>query len=89
MTSDERPSLDATDAMVITMVATEAFTSLEIDHLPREMGQGALLLYEAMLSRIKAQLPHTEAMQHVFDGIEQARKTADAVRAKYGLAVQA
>ncbi len=80
------PPLDAADAMTITIVAAEAFSSLP--ELSPELARGALLLYDQIMQRVKPLLPDTPAMAHVFAGIETARQIANQVRRLDGVPEQ-
>jgi hypothetical protein len=81
----QMPELDATDAMIITVVVVEAFISLPIDDMPRDTARGVALLAEAILARIKPLLPQTDGMLHVFNGIAQVERTAAMIREFNGL----
>lgn len=77
--------LDDTDAMAITIAATDAFVSLDIAQLPPELGRGAVLMYEALISRVKRILPNDASMAHVHDLIGQMEEVARMVRRLHDL----
>jgi hypothetical protein len=83
------PILDVVDALAVTMVATQAFTSLPFDECSSEVLRGAVLFYDSVMQRVLPVLkgaygrdPH---MRHVFDLIENTRQLAAAVRDRAGL----
>ena len=80
--STEVPLIDATDAMVVTIVATEAMLLLPWDDMPKDQARGASLLYDKMLQRVTPFLPnlYQPEMAHVLSLVQQARKLADAIR---------
>ena len=82
--NDVYSALDAHDAMTITIVATDAFVAVS-NALPHQTMQGVVLLYDAIMRRVKPLLPQTDAMQHVFDAIRRVEETAAAVRGADGL----
>jgi hypothetical protein len=58
MTTPTPPQpLTADDAMIVAVVATECFNSLQGDDLDGALLRGALLLYDAMVRRIGPSLP--------------------------------
>jgi hypothetical protein len=65
--------------MIATIVVVEEFTDLPWSSMSTEQKQGALLLFNAVMTRVEPLLPHTPDMAHVFDGIAKARNIAAAV----------
>jgi len=77
--------LTQADAMIVALVTVEAFCSLpSTDEMPQEVGRGTLLLFEAIMSRIKPLLPKTDEFQHVHLGIRNAEVVADLMCQVYG-----
>jgi len=77
--------INETEAMVVAIVATEAFSSLDTSSMPPELLRGVLLLYEAMVRRIEPQLPKDTDMAHVRDAITKVKALAISVRSRYDL----
>ncbi|PYQ25652.1 MAG: hypothetical protein DMF56_27035 [Acidobacteria bacterium] len=90
-------NLDQHDAMTVTIVATDAFLAVttatgglsgglvDARELPPEVMRGVVLMYDAMMRRVKPLLPRTPAMQHVFDAIDQVERVSAAIREASGM----
>ncbi len=74
------PELTEYDAMIMVLVAVEGFLSLPWDEMSRDTKRGAALLFDQLLQRAKPLLRQTPEMAHVFAGIAQAERLADAIR---------
>ena len=79
------PTLDTLDAMTITLVLTEAFCSIDLHDLPHMQARGALLLYDAVLRRVKPLLPNTPEMAHIFQTINTCERVAAQIRELAGM----
>ena len=84
--------LDATNAMIVTVVAVDAFAdSIDQTNQPNADGVfgreavGIVLMFDAIMRRVKGQLPQSEKLAHVHQAIAQVEKTAKVIRERYGL----
>lgn len=83
--NDAIGAIDELTAMTVVLFATEAFLSMPLDSMPREMAQGVLIFYEALMTRSRPKLPQTEPMQHVHNISKQAEAMAARIRKLHGL----
>lgn len=83
------PELDVVDALVVTMVATQAFASFPSDECSPEMLRGAVLFYDAVMQRVlpvlRREFHRDPNMRHIFELIENSRLLAAAARERAGL----
>ena len=81
------PEIDITpsEAMVIAIVATEGFSSLDTAEMPPELLRGVVLLYEAIVRRIEPLLPRDADMDHVLVAIGHVKAIPVTVRERYHL----
>jgi hypothetical protein len=81
--------LDQTNAMIVTIIAVDAFAdAYDQTQASEDLGReavGIVLMFEAIMRRVKGQLPQTEKLAHVHHAIAQVEKTAKVIRERYGL----
>jgi hypothetical protein len=83
----ETIDLDDTTAMIVTIVAVDAFAEA-LDQTGQPVGReavGIVLMFDAITRRVREKLPRNEKLAHVHAAIEQVEKTAKAIRERYGL----
>lgn len=73
------------EAIVIAIVATEAFSSLDTSAMPAELLRGVLLLYDGIVRRIEPLLPPGGDMAHIRDAMTKVKALAITVRGRYDL----
>lgn len=78
-------SVTEAQAMLVTVLVTDAFTELPIAHLSLDAREGILLLYHAVLAKVRPRLPFKPELSHVFTAIAQAEDLAAQIRARHGL----
>ena len=78
----EIPLLDGTDAMVVTIVATEAMVSLSWHDLTPDQARGVVLLFDAIMQTVTPLLPRFDSpeMAHVKQAMARAHQLADAIK---------
>lgn len=84
MGNPPRPPTTEMDAMIVTLHTVEAFMSLPWEQMSKDQQQGALLLYDQLLSTVKPLLPRDSKMTNVLASIERSRCVANTVRGTIG-----
>jgi hypothetical protein len=79
--------LTSNDAMITTIIAVDAFADA-LDQTGQPLGReavGIVLMFDAMMRRVREQLPQTPQLAYVHAAIAQVDRTAKAIRERYGL----
>jgi hypothetical protein len=70
------------EAMLVAVLATDAFVELPTDRLTFDTRAGILLLYHAVLAKVRGRLPFKPELAHVFTAIAQAEEVVALVKAR-------
>ena len=87
MTTRAPLPLTPIESMIIAVVATECFNSMDIDGMTTEMTRGALLLFDSMIRRVEPHMPHDadRLMPTIRANMQRTKLLAAATRALHGL----
>jgi len=84
----DKPELDETDAMVLTIEVIEAFAELPWNDIPADYQSGAMLLFERVLRRGVEKLPAAPQLDYLRVEYAKAKTATDRIRRHLGIEPQ-
>jgi hypothetical protein len=84
----DKPELNETDGMLLTIEVIEAFAELPWNELPADSQRGAMLLFERVLRRGVEKLPAAPQLDYLRVEYAKAKMATDLIRRRFGIEPQ-